>query len=200
MGMQAGTHLANYLLPQCSKGFQWAFAGSVAGAATTIIGCPSERSMILAQIEGKTFWEVVRTKGVRVLYHGAMATLYRDIIFNSCLFTGRGYIMKLYKDRYGEEPSSFEKVWIGLPASVFAGVAACPFDVVKTRIQGTEKLGDAKSRRPLFLMRQLVREEGARSLFKGLLPRLIAVPLYMSVFVTVNEDLGWRLLGREIIP
>ena len=84
--------------------------------------------MVLAQIEGKTFWEVVRTKGVRVLYHGAMATLYRDITFNSCLFTG-------------EEPSSFKKVWIGLPASVFAGVVACPFDVVKTRIQGTEKLG-----------------------------------------------------------
>ena len=61
-------------------------------------------------------------------------------------------------------------------------------------------LGDAKRRRPLLLMRQLVREEDARSLFKGLLPRLIAVPLYMSVFVTINEDLGGRLLGREIIP
>ena len=38
MGLQGGTHLANYLFPQCSKGFESAFAGSVGGAATTIIG------------------------------------------------------------------------------------------------------------------------------------------------------------------
>ena len=56
--------------------------------------------------------------------------------------------------------------------------------------------GDARSRRPLRLMCQLVREEGGRSLFKGLLPRLIAVPLCMSVFVTVNEELGRCLLAR----
>ena len=97
--------------------------------------------MVLAQIEGKTFWEVVRSKGVRALYHGALTTLYRDIIFNFCLFTGRGYILQVYKDKYGKEPGSFMMVRYGLPASVFAGVAACPFDVVKTRIQGREEPG-----------------------------------------------------------
>lgn len=28
----------NYAYPQCPKGLQWMFAGSMAGAATTIIG------------------------------------------------------------------------------------------------------------------------------------------------------------------
>ena len=97
--------------------------------------------MVLAQIEGKTFWEVVKSKGVRALYHGAMATLYRDIAFNISLFTGRGIIMRAYENKHGAEPGSFMKVWYGLPATLSAGVIACPFDVVKTRIQGTIEQG-----------------------------------------------------------
>lgn len=48
-------------------------------------------------------------------------------------------------------------------------------------------------------MIKLAREEGVRSLFKGLIPRLIAVPLYMSVFITVNEELEKLILGRRIV-
>ena len=46
--------------------------------------------------------------------------------------------MKWYEDRHGAEPGPLAKVWYGLPASVTAGIIACPFDVVKTRIQGKE--------------------------------------------------------------
>ena len=47
-------------------------------------------------------------------------------------------------------------------------------------------------------MIQIARQEGPRYLFKGLLPRLIAVPLYMSVFITVNEELSKYILGRRV--
>lgn len=97
--------------------------------------------MVLAQVKGETFWEIVRSKGLRSLYNGAMATLYRDITFNCCLFAGRAFIMKRYEDRAGVEPGPYMKVWYGLPASVMAGIVACPFDVVKTRIQGVASGG-----------------------------------------------------------
>lgn len=48
-------------------------------------------------------------------------------------------------------------------------------------------------------MIQIARQEGVRCLFKGLLPRLISVPLYMSVFITVNEELQKYILGTRII-
>ena len=35
----------------------------------------------------------------------------------------------------------------------------------------------------------IFRQEGPRHLWKGLLPRLIAVPSYMSVFYVFNEEL-----------
>ena len=92
--------------------------------------------MVLAQISRQGLIEVVRKTGLRGLYHGAEATLYRDISFNMSLFVPRNIIMSWYEERYGREPSAFMKIWWGLPASITAGVVACPFDVVKTRIQG----------------------------------------------------------------
>ena len=53
-------------------------------------------------------------------------------------------------------------------------------------------------KRPLQIMLSIAREEGPRYLFKGLLPRLVAVPLYMSAFLMVNEELHKLILGKEI--
>ena len=94
--------------------------------------------MVLAQIQKKGFFDVLRSAGVRGLYHGAEATLYRDITFNQALFVLRAIIMEWYENSTGEEPSPLRKVWYGLPASITAGIIACPFDVVKTRVQGRE--------------------------------------------------------------
>ena len=35
---EGGNSLVNYAYPQCPKSLQWMFAGSMAGATTTIIG------------------------------------------------------------------------------------------------------------------------------------------------------------------
>ena len=103
-----------------------------------LAGCPSERAMVLAQIQKKGFVEVLRKAGLRGVYHGGMATLCRDISFNQSLFVLRAIIMRAYEQRNGKEPSPFAKIWWGLPASITASVVACPFDVVKTRVQGKE--------------------------------------------------------------
>lgn len=194
-----GMCFVNYAFPQCPKFLQWTFAASLAGAATTIIGCPSERVMVIAQIQNVGFRAVFRKAGIRGLYHGAEATLHRDITFNMCLFVMRAYIMKWYEDCHGMEPGPLAKVWYGLPASVSAGIVTCPMDVVKTRIQGEEIKEFGRGIRPIPLMIQIARQEGVRCLFKGLLPRLISVPLYMSVFITVNEELQKYILGTRII-
>lgn len=50
----------------------------------------------------------------------------------------------------------------------------------------------------LKLIVDIARREGPRHLMKGLGPRLIAVPSYMSVFYVVNEELEWHLLNRKL--
>ena len=97
--------------------------------------------MVLAQIQKKGFHDVLHSAGIQGLYHGAEATFYRDISFNLALFALRAYIMREYETHLGAEPGAMTKVWVGLPASISAGIIACPFDVVKTRVQGMELQG-----------------------------------------------------------
>ena len=47
------------------------------------------------------------------------------------------------------------------------------------------------------LLYEIAKNEGPRHLFKGLMPRLIAVPSMMSVFYVINEELERLLLGKE---
>ena len=110
------------------------------------VGCPSERAMVLAQVQqsrGQNFREVVRKQGLTGLYHGWRATLYRDIYFNMAFFTFREIFVSQWRQRSGgEEPSPWRRVVLGIPAGCIASVVACPFDVVKTRMQGQELLGE----------------------------------------------------------
>jgi solute carrier family 25 aspartate/glutamate transporter 12/13/solute carrier family 25 carnitine/acylcarnitine transporter 20/29 len=119
---------------------KWILAGAGAGAATTLIGCPSERAMVLAHIQKRGFVDVIRTTGVRGLYHGFEATLYRDITFNMAFFTIREIIVRMYRNHFGNDPNPFQRTLMGIASGTMASVFACPMDVVKTRIQG-RKLG-----------------------------------------------------------
>ena len=68
---------------------------------------------------------------------------------------------------------------------MLASAVACPLDVVKTRVQG-QKLSEA-TQSTVSLLREIVKKEGPRYLFKGLTPRLIAVPSMMSFFYMLNN-------------
>lgn len=162
----------------------WLIAGSFAGLATTIIGCPSERIMVIAQIRKQGIWEVIRSAGLRGLYKGAAVTACRDISFNAVFFTMTEVLVRSYMAYTGKEENSFLRYKAGLIAGMIAATVACPLDVAKTRIQG-QKLGEPKLGM-LQVFQSIIRDEGPRYLFKGLLPRLIAVPSMMSFFYMLN--------------
>lgn len=100
-------------------------------------GCPSERAMVQAHIQKQGFMAVVRTTGLRGLYHGFLSTLYRDISFNASFFTCREVIVRMYSSWF-EPPDAWKRVLLGIPAGCIASAVACPMDVVKTRLQGQE--------------------------------------------------------------
>ena len=101
-------------------------------------GCPSERAMVLAHIRKQGFLQVIRETGLRGLFSGFSSTLYRDISFNMVFFTARELFVRGYRSRYDESPDAWRRVLLGIPAGCMASVVACPFDVVKTRMQGKE--------------------------------------------------------------
>lgn len=92
-------------------------AGSVAGGATTVFGCPSERIMVLAHIRRQGVVHVARTIGFKGMYQGWKVTLYRDIVFNAFFFTTRDLLVDMrLKYSSNHECSNFERFIFGLPA------------------------------------------------------------------------------------
>ena len=101
-------------------------------------GCPSERAMVLAHIRKQGFWKVVTMTGIKGLYFGWTATLYRDITFNAIIFATREVFIREWESRNEKESDAWTRTKIGLISGTLASAAACPYDVVKTRMQGDE--------------------------------------------------------------
>lgn len=94
--------------------------------------------MVLAQIRKQAFFEVVRQTGLRGLYVGFSTTLYRDISFNVVFFPSREIFVRWFTTFFGEKPDPWSRVLLGYPSGILSAVVSCPFDVVKTRMQGNE--------------------------------------------------------------
>ena len=94
----------------------WVAAGSVGGMATTVIGCPSERIMVIAQIRKQGVFDVIRQTGMKGLYKGGMVTLYRDITFNAVFFATTELVAKQWSARTGKKCTAWERFLAGLGA------------------------------------------------------------------------------------
>ena len=107
------------------------------GNKKNVIGCPSERVMVIAQIQNQSIGSVIKKNGFRGLYCGFWSTLSRDIVFNMAFFTSREFIIKHYEKWQKRPPCAWTRVLLGLPAAGVACTISCPLDVVKTRVQGS---------------------------------------------------------------
>ena len=93
--------------------------------------------MVLAQIRKQGVVQVIKDTGLKGLYKGWTATLYRDILFNITLFTTREMFVEQYKNKTGKtDLNILERIALGLVPGCLASAIGCPHDVVKTRMQG----------------------------------------------------------------
>ena len=100
--------------------------------------------MVLAQIRKQAFVEVLRRTGLRGLYVGFSTTLYRDVSFNMVFFPSREIFVRWFTRYCGRRPDPWDRVLLGYPSGVLSAIVSCPYDVVKTRMQGNE-LGESQS-------------------------------------------------------
>ena len=81
----------------------------------------------------------------------------------------------------------FTEVYLLLTVGILAATVTCPLDVAKTKVQG-EPVGSKEAKQAtLTILRNIVKNEGPRYLFKGLLPRIYVVPSMMSLFYVFDE-------------
>ncbi|KYM76346.1 Mitochondrial 2-oxodicarboxylate carrier [Atta colombica] len=179
-------------------------AGFFAGVTEAILVNPFEMVKVKLQSNRKHIKEspstFVVTKeiiskygfGLNGLNKGLSATIMRNAIFNSFYFgfyhSVKGYI-SVRKEPWLEFLS---KVAIGFVSGTVASCLNIPFDVAKSRIQGSQDGTQYKG--TLNTMHIIYKREGFRALYKGLVPKVLrlgpggAIMLvvydYMHVFLT----------------
>lgn len=168
------------------------FGGFCAAAIVT----PGDRIKCLLQIQQSSGGErkykgplncakqLYKEKGIRSLYRGTFATLLRDVPSIGVYFCSYEWILsKLTLEGESRENLNPLRIFIaGGLTGMICWASIIPVDVLKSRYQtapeGTYPRGIRDA------LRQLVKEEGVASLFKGVTPVLLrAFPANAGLFL-----------------
>lgn len=114
---------------------------------------------------------IVRTEGLREMFSGYKATLFRDLPFSAIQFAFYEQEQKLAKEWAGpgKDIGLALEILTGASAGGMAGVLTCPMDVVKTRVQ-TELDPEVAAKAREARARKLAAGAGAGAGAKGTTP------------------------------
>ncbi|CAF1409680.1 unnamed protein product [Adineta steineri] len=175
-----------YTLPQLFA------AGMLSGVFTTVIMAPGERIKCLLQIQHSGHEikyngpidcakQLYKEGGIRSIYRGTALTLMRDVPATGVYFASYEYLKKALTPEGHSELSALKTLFAGGMAGVANWVVAIPPDVLKSRFQ-TAPAG--KYSGVSDVLRELIRTEGIRSLYKGFTPVMLrAFPANAACFL-----------------
>jgi len=171
------------------KVYHEAISGALAGFSQVIVTNPYEMVKVRLQtatvsgLEKKTIGSVISEVGVRGLFTGAGACLLRDIPFSAIYFTLYGNLKKYNTDE-NDYISPLNLFGSSTLAGVISAGTVTPADVIKTRLQ-VKSEGGVKYSGIIDCFQRIVKEEGAKALFKGTIPRILIIsPLFGITLAT----------------
>lgn len=187
------------------------FCGAVAGGTASLIGVPSEVSLVrmsgdqklpLTHPDRRNYTSVFNAlrriaseEGVASLWKGAMPTVTRAVLLNM----GQMPVASQAKE-YLTENTSLEGISLkfisAMIASVFAVGFSCPADVVKSRMQNMQP-GEYKG--SIDCVRKMIKSEGPLSLYKGYTPAFIKLAPHTVISFIILDTLSKIVLGKETL-
>ncbi|KAJ3199717.1 hypothetical protein HK099_003042 [Clydaea vesicula] len=175
-------------------------AGATAGTCQVIATNPMEIVKIrlqLASLSNKpsSLGQVLNELGFRGLYKGSAATLMRDVPFSFIFFPMQAILKQKFsnfdKKHFGGKVEEKPRFWTifcsGIIAGIFGASMVTPMDVVKTRLQVSQKPGAPVYNGIFDCYRQIIKNEGPKALFKGVIPRTMIVAPLFAITVLVYE-------------
>ena len=148
-------------------------------------------------------YTVVREEGFGALYRGVSLTALRQGSNQAVNFTAYSQFREwLQQYRGTEELPSYQTSLIGLVSGAMGPLSNAPIDTIKTRLQKTPaKEGETALKRILNISNDMWKQEGVRSFYKGITPRVMRVAPGQAVTFTVYEYLRSVLeKNREMLP
>ncbi|XP_053118311.1 solute carrier family 25 member 47 isoform X2 [Hemicordylus capensis] len=194
------------------------FAGCATGAVRVLLISPAEIAKVRLQIQKQThpltlpshlfaskpkyqgavhcLRMIVKEEGFGGLYKGSMALLCRDCHSAAIFFLTYSVLCDWLTPAGKDKPDLWAVLLSGGCAGVLGWGTATPMDVIKARMQA-----DGESQRRysglIHCVRDSIRQEGVRVLFKGLgLNSIRAFPTNMMVFFTYEAVLR---LGERLV-
>jgi solute carrier family 25 carnitine/acylcarnitine transporter 20/29 len=156
----------------------WGITGCslVAGITAVSVVVPVELVKIRLQTNSKEFRgfygclkDIIAQGGIKNLYHGLSATLFRDIPFNVSYFLSYEY-SKNYFLRGKKELSTAEYLLCGGIAGTMSWAVIYPTDIVKSIVQASEK-----KIKVMNVAQSIYRSEGIRGFYRGWTPSVLRV-------------------------
>ncbi|KAG8928331.1 Mitochondrial dicarboxylate transporter [Tulasnella sp. 418] len=155
------------------------YLGGVAASIAASITHPLDLTKVRLQASGDTgmiqsLRKTVRTAGVRGLFDGVSATLFRQMTYSMCRFWAYDESKKLLHT--GPDMPGWKMAAAGAMAGTVAGVVGNPGEILMVRMQGDfakppeKRLNYKHVFDGLFRM---IREEGFSSLGRGVYPNVI---------------------------
>lgn len=155
----------------------------------TRIQAGNESSGTLAAIRG-----VVQNEGATGLWRGFGATLARDVPF-SCIYWFSYELLR--RQALEQSPNGDLSMAATFTAGASAGAVAAtittPLDVIKTQ----QQLADSHSSQSAFsVFTNIIRRDGPRALFSGLVPRLMKVAPSCAILIA-SYEVGKRYFSNH---
>nr|XP_023028360.1 mitochondrial ornithine transporter 1 [Leptinotarsa decemlineata] len=178
-------------------------AGSLGGIALVYVGQPLDTVKVKMQTFPHVyknmfdcFMKTLKTDGIyQGLYAGTVPALVTNVAENSVLFLCYGFCQKMIQNISRTENiddlSITSNAFAGFTASFFSSVAICPTELIKCKLQAMKETnaqsvqGNNKKEMisSIKLTTDIVKTEGVRGLFRGLVPTLVReMPGYFFFF------------------
>ncbi|KAH7115025.1 mitochondrial uncoupling protein 2 [Dendryphion nanum] len=148
-------------------------------------------------------YTVVKEEGFGALYRGVSLTALRQGSNQAVNFTAYSEFRARLQDWQGTtDLPSYQTMMIGLVSGAMGPLSNAPIDTIKTRLQKTPaEPGQTAISRIVNISNDMWKQEGSRSFYKGITPRIMRVAPGQAVTFTVYEYLkGVLEQGRDYLP
>ncbi|KDQ13634.1 hypothetical protein BOTBODRAFT_33341 [Botryobasidium botryosum FD-172 SS1] len=133
--------------------------------------------------------EMTRTHGVRSLWRGLSASLWRDVPFSG-IYWATYEALKVRVTPAGVQPDTGATFACGATGGTIAALFTHPFDVLKTRRQALSMQDAARNRGTIGVVREILRTEGWRALFAGVQPRIAKIAPACGIMIACYEGVA----------
>lgn len=146
-----------------------------------------------------TFFTILKTDGIVALYNGLSASLLRQATYSTMRFGTYDQIKLLLEDPTNRAAplSMVKKVIAGVLAGAVGGMSGNPADVVNVRMQADGKLPPEQRRNYKHAfdgLSRIIKEEGAASLFKGVIPNVQRAMLMTAAQLATYDQVKQYLM------